>query len=286
MLTLRLDSHMLSDFQSCKQKGKLAAIDGWRKNGDKQGLTRGTHWHMLMEFRGEFKRGELKDWSEVNSKAIAYLTGEGITGQDMLVYITKLNQYHARWNPVEDWQYTANEVGFSKVLWQNNDIRFVYDGKVDLIGKTGMLDFFADHKTQHPRFSAERFDLFPHSNQFIGYAWATGIETLFIDYTVWSDPKTKPNDRTFRRQLYKINRHVVAQWKEETIDEYWEILRHIRRNKFPLRRASCDGKYGICDFGPICAVPDERSKLVKLRTNFTQEERWEPWTHETTNSST
>ena len=278
-LILRLDSHMLSDFQRCKRLGKLAAVEGWRKPITPWGLIRGTRWHMLMEFRSLLKQGIIKSWPEVLSRATAYLVEDGVETDEIAFFIIKLNQYQAHWEGAseEGWKFLDNEVGFSKVLFENEEVQFIYEGKIDaLIDVNGYLTV-VDHKTQHPGFSSRKFDLFPHNNQFLGYCWAAKSEYVMIDYTVWSNVKSKISDRTFRRQPYPISRDLVKQWKKDTIASFWEILLAIRFGDYRRNRAACDGKYGICDFHGVCEHNSERSQLITLKTNFIKQERWEPW---------
>lgn len=270
---------MLSDFQRCKELGNLAHIQGWKSKKEKQGLTRGTHWHQLMEFRAEFKKG-LITWQDVLSKTIAYLAAAELPKEDIGFFVSKLSQYHAHWAEEENnYEFIANEVGFSKVLHEDNDVLFLYEGKIDALLKISGKLTVVDHKTQHPGFASHRYDLPGYSNQFMGYCWAAKTTNVIIDYTVWSDPKYKIGDRTFRREFFPLDPILIKQWKESTIRSYWDILISIRANEFHAGFPyACDSRYGFCDFFKVCQYTG-RNRLVELNTNFKQEPRWEPWEH-------
>lgn len=284
-LILRLDSHMLSDFQRCKALGYLAHVEGWRQDKTSPGMIRGTRWHMLMEFRAEHKQGKIS-WIEVLTKAGEYLQADGVETSEIGFYISKLSQYHTRWDGDEvNYKFIANEVGFSKVIHETDTVQFIYEGKIDALLEISKNRVVGDHKTQHPGFSGPKYDLFPHSNQFLGYCWASGFRYVMIDYTSWSDPKSKVTDRTFHREFFPIDSALINQWKELTIESFWEILLAVRFNKFPLNRSACDGKYGICQFAKVHEHTSERSQLITLQNNFKREERWEPWNLEKNISS-
>lgn len=274
-ITLRLDSHMLSDFQRCAQLGKFAHIEGYRPNQQSGGLDRGTHWHKLMELRNQGIMNNTP-WMATLGFANTYLIENLTDKTEAPFYLRKLMEYDTKWSPTEkNLKILGTEVGFSKVLWSNDQIRFIYEGKIDLLCEIDGMKIVVDHKTQHPGFSSERYNLFPHSNQFLGYCWASKFKHVMIDYTTWSDKET---DRTYRRNLHPISSEITNRWKEDTIKWYWKILSYIRFNDFSLNRAVCDGKYGICQFADICAYADNPAlQQLKLNSGFTKEPRWEPW---------
>jgi len=277
---LRLDSHMLSDFQRCKELGNLAHIQGWKTQEVKQGMTRGTRWHRLMEFRAEFKNKRIS-WNEVITQSIGYLAADGVSMEEIAFFIGKLSQYQVKWEEEENnYEFIDNEVGFSKILYENDEVLFIYEGKIDALLKISGKLTVGDHKTQHPGFSSHRYDLPGYSNQFMGYCWAAKTSNVMIDYTSWSDPKNKISDRTFRREFHPLDPQLIKRWKESTIRSYWDTLIAIRSNEFHLEFPHrCDSRYGMCEFFNVCQYIDPRSKLITLNSNFKQEPRWEPWTH-------
>ena len=277
-VTIRLDSHMLSDFQRCMARGNYAFVMGLRKKPDPtrkdkvSGMDKGTAWHKLMEYRS-LAMQKHKDFARLLPVARRYLKRTFPNNKTVQTEIlTRFLDYQAQYSG-DSWEVLATEKGFSKVLWENEDVRFVYEGLIDLIVRTkDGLEYFIDHKTQNPRFTK---DLLQDCNQFLGYAWASGIRNGIVDYTTWS---TKVGKTTFRRPAYYYSENKIEQWREDTIYWFWRILEHLRTQHYPRTRGSCDEKYGPCSYYEICKRTNEASQLMTIKTKYDVEPRWEPWT--------
>lgn len=276
-ITIRIDSHTLSDFQQCMRKGYYAHIKGLRLKGSTpSGIAKGTIWHKLMEYRSlSMKKNKpvdklflIVDW---------YLKRVLKDDETLRHEIFKrFLEYHTNYkSDYRIYKVIATELGFSKVILENEYVRFVYEGLIDLIvvNAEGM-EYFIDHKTQHPAFSK---DLFPQNNQFMGYSWASGIKNGIVDYTTWSKAVT---DKTFRRPFYYYGSDLIQDWLQDTIVWYWKILEAVKYQTYTKNRSACDGKYGLCQYNQICARSTEQGKLVTIKTHYEVEPKWEPWSSE------
>lgn len=274
-IVLALDSHALSMYQTCETKFKYAQVRSIDAIKKKAALSKGTLIHeMLAEYYNRVRLGERPNEIGVDI-AQKVLTRSDIDlnfeerqfiGRRLCEYIL---HYKEDWEPirVEGFDHT----GFSKLLYEDSRVKFIYEGRIDLIVRVGRkFNRWVDFKSQNPKYS---FDRFQNVNQFIGYTWASGFQGI-IGYITWSKD---PTDKTFRRQDISISPGLVEKWKESTINWFHKVLKTLKKGEYEHNFAQCDTKYGPCKFNKICAATNNRAEDWIIANDFEKVERWRAW---------
>lgn len=173
----------------------------------------------------------------------------------------------------ETFKPIAVEQGFSKTLYDSDDLRIIYEGRPDLVGQMEENSPIipVDNKTE-----AKENELHGYNNQFMGYCWALGVDTFVVNYIGLQ--KNKSKEDKFRRSYIQFTKRNFDTWINNTI--YWvnQLWLSRQNNYWPLNRAGCDGKYGVCIFEHLCDAPDEwshdqrKGSLYKIKDS-----KWSAW---------
>lgn len=269
-LTLIIDSHSLTNWQNCERMYYYNNHLNLRSKNRKFGISKGTVWHKLQYFYAKaLKANKNESWILKHLNKWITKQSELDTETQILVWYRFL-EYVKEYNP-SNRKILGSEVGFSKNLYEDDTILIVYEGMIDSIEIVSGQKIWRDYKTQHPKFTRDHYG---YTNQFIGYSWATGITTGLIDYTTFS--KTK-NDRTFRISAASYPSEVLKQWATQVASFGRQIIRDILTDTFQMRRNSCDGKYGICQFSRLCEQTSRKHRLRIMNNDFEKGEQYLPW---------
>jgi hypothetical protein len=282
-LIVIVDSHSLSDYQRCKKRYYYRYPHALVLKERQKALTKGTLWHELMVMYYSAIKAHIKP-IETFAEAAAKIhkvdipfDSEKEENPQMLIlrrYGEYIGNYNEKdWNNIVGIENTGdNQTSFSKILYENEAIKFIYEGTIDLIINISGINVWVDHKTQSPR---SAYNMYAFTNQFIGYCWATNSNTGIINFTTWSK---EISDKTFRRQPISIPPDLIKQWQQETIQWYWNIANSLLSGQFLENRSGCEGKYGVCEFHRICNVISSLGKKHIISTKFKTEERdYTPW---------
>lgn len=281
--TLIADSHQISSYQTCEQRYYLYDIKHLRPKKIKKSLDLGTIFHeaLSLHYRGK-PFTEVWTWLKTN-EGLAEIAeeerkysknGEAENYQDLLSkrYLDYCTHYKDRdWTNVVAVEDDQDSTGFSKVIYENDIVRFIYEGKIDLIVNVSGVNTWVDHKTQGAKFPYDRNE---YVNQFLGYSWALGNNNGIINYITWSK---KVYESTFRRQAVSFGQDLIDEWRRETIQTYWDMLKSIFDNDWRRRRSACDTKYGPCLFQPICKVVSTKGQEWVMGQEFQKTERRFAW---------
>ena len=299
-LVLSLNSHSLDNFQGCTRKYQFTQIEGLQSKKYFKGMSKGTLWHGLQKvwnegielwqnkntigstcwkdylekLSPELKKQDYSDYKFNLFKACVDWFNKNCPSEmdsiDRLLILKRFAEYRARYLEIKG-NIIAVEKGFTKELYRDAYVIIVYEGKIDLLIKRpeGIL-VWVDYKTQHPKFTQ---DLYPYSNQFLGYTWAVGNSHGIVDYTTFSKSIT---DRTFRAKLETYPYQKIENWKKLTIDWAHRIIKAHITEDFIETFSECDGKYGICTFSTICNTPVTFRERVK-KNEFIKGEPYRSW---------
>lgn len=275
-IVLTLDSHALSQFQDCRRKFQLGTIRALESRKEKASLSKGTLFHsILAEYYNGIKENQNRtELIQRIFEKIISTTDTEFTTEDLLAigkkFVEYTNHYKEDWEPIriEGFQHT----GFSKLLYENDRVKFIYEGRIDLLVRIAkQFNRWVDFKTQNPKYS---YDRHPNVNQFIGYSWASGLPGI-IAYVTWSD---KTSDKTFRRQDISFTPQFIEKWKESTIRWYFRILKTIQTQNYEYNFSACDTKYGPCQFSRICPATNKNAEDYIIKNEFRKrDERWKAW---------
>ena len=286
MKILNIDSQMLNMIQMCARKTQYSFIYNLQPHEKEESLEKGDLMHKMLEVYYSMKLDGGADrqspiWNELIVGASIFPTGDPVSvGIDAGLYFASMmsipsttsdmvidqfkayTEYYAHddWHPL-----SVEEVG-SKVLYETEDFKIIYNFKVDLVAEKGRIIIPFDHKT-----SAQRKEPSSLSNQFIGYCYGLGTESILVNKIGFQKTLT-PAER-FQRYILTIDKDRIAEWEENSI--YWALqyAQYWKDDFFPMNLTSCD-KYSGCIFKRICETdPDNRG--WKLKRDFTTVEQWD-----------
>ena len=286
---LSLDATILNTFQSCARKAKYSFIDNLRPPDKEEALERGDLIHKMMEVYYSLQLDHFdfntEVWREIIQSGIKAPVNRQIeSNRDFAILVGKYfstkmtlpteeveesiyqfreycNYYiHDSWHPL-----AVEEVG-SKVLFESEKYKFIYNFKIDMIAEQGRIIAPFDHKT-----SKRRSEPSSLSNQFIGYCWAMNMNNLVVNKIGFQKSLT-PQQR-FNRYILTIDDARKEEWRQNTINQCVKILGSQESNSWDMNLTSCD-KYSGCIYIPLCET-DPESRLYKIERDFKVGDSWD-----------
>jgi hypothetical protein len=181
--------------------------------------------------------------------------------------VIEIYKEYAVYYQSDNWKVLEVEKPFAKTLYNDDNLKVVYCGLIDLVTTIAVVD----HKS-----SKRRGVPSPLSNQFIGYCWATEVNNFVINKVGFQ--KTLKPEEKFERPPYSYFPAIIEEWKNNTIKDCVELYDFLTNHPADLstRRnlTSCD-KYDGCIFGKICQThPEAREFLIKH--DYQIGEPWRP----------
>jgi hypothetical protein len=258
----------------CETLYNLSTIQGYQLEGLNFGQFRGTQIHNLLYlfYKSKLKK---KSYNLCVSNAMRYLRliGKTMKIEDFLLLSRKFGEYVAYYRN-ENIQPLAVEKGFSKILYQDAYYLFIYEGRIDFIGRflNDPLKYWVDHKSE-----SQKEDLNPDSFQFLGYSWALNTSSGLINYIGFQESKS-PAD-AFRRTIVNHPKALIEDWKERAIHIYFRIARTHDQNYYEKNRNQCKPyKCRPCDFNEVCHNTNPRMISALLSKNFVvRKSPWRAW---------
>jgi hypothetical protein len=255
--TLTLNSHALSDFQNCEMQYALGDLISLQKTGPtKPAFLKGTEIAKILEiyYHRRMKRKSLKALGRIDLLYKRF-TEKGIEPKDASLMIGALVEYFRQYAS-ESWEIVAVEKGYSKILYEDEDNLFIYEGRPDLVVKVDGELVVVDHKTQ-----GQHDNIFAFNNQARGYCWALGTQKFVYNYLVFKKAEQ------CRRNPHNFSPQQIEQWQEDTIQWFFRIKKATQDKKF-LRSWQCTGKYGLCPFTDICTASNEAMRSWIISRDF------------------
>lgn len=287
MKTLNIDSQMLNSIQNCARKTQYSFVYNLQPLEKEEALEKGDLMHKMLEVYYSLKLDEGANmdsplWLELMNNAdirpaktnaveigvdagIYFASQMAIPAEISEEVIEQFKAYcefyrHDDWHPI-----SVEEVG-SKIMYESEDLRIVYSFKVDLIAEKGNIIAPFDHKT-----SKQRKEPSSLSNQFIGYCYALGTNTIIVN-KIGFQKTLKPAER-FQRYVLSIDNARIEEWAENSIFWIIQYARYMEKDIFPMNLTSCD-KYNGCIFRRICET-DRENRGWKLERDFKTVEQWD-----------
>lgn len=288
---LSIDSQILNSIQSCARKTQYSFIENIQPETKAEALENGSLVHDMLEvyYSLQLDSGpnfESEIWKDIRESGITISLKEpsvlayknsaikvgnlrasrmNLDADEVNNTIYHFSEYcdyfqHDSWHPL-----AVEEVG-SKVLYETEDLKIIYNFKIDLIAEQGNIIAPFDHKT-----SKRRSEPSSLSNQFIGYCYGLGLNNIVIN-KIGFQKTLKPKER-FLRYILPISNERISEWIENTV--YWaRVLLHSKETgHWPMNLTSCD-KYSGCIFASVCES-DPDSRLYNLERNFKVGEAWD-----------
>jgi hypothetical protein len=157
----------------------------------------------------------------------------------------------------DSWETLAVEEVGSRLLHEDEELKIIYNAKIDRIARRGELVMPWDHKS-----SKRRTDPSSLSNQFMGYAWILNSSHILVN-KVGFQKTLKPSER-FQREILTFDAARLEEWRLNTV--WWvRLLAHfIDEGQFPMNLTSCD-KYNGCIYKGLCESSPEGREWKETR---------------------
>lgn len=205
--------------------------------------------------------------------------------KDMETFITKrFTQYIMWWEdrdliPAMNNGIPGVELGFSKVLYEDDKVLFVVEGKIDLVNQINH-DAIAitDHKSQDRE--SHYYNFRP---QMLTYAWAAEADYAILNYFGLQKELTK---NSFRRDTMHIPLWMRQRWEFFMLTIFQEIAAkdHLWRNtenefKFERNLTSCAGPFEThpCQYTKLCEISSDEMRAQVKHFAYKKREEWRPW---------
>lgn len=294
-LVLAMDSQAVQAAQRCKREYYLGHVDHLmrirnykRLDGEPIAVNTGQLIHTIMnqvnrlkiaKARNRFKNYAVGDMQLLESGYRVIKRTKELNDEQRQFHVVKFTQFYA-WDKINGrfFKPLGTEVGFSKIIYEDRDVVFLYEGRMDLVmraeldDKRLMFDTWLDYKS-----SGRDTAMYSNRNQFLGYSWAMNTNMGFVlSYGLQKEKK----DPFKYKAVYHADA-LLADWRSNTIDTFKFVFSHVElgRNFFPKTRGACDGReFGWCPFITLC--DNEHAPLevqAGLRKTFYKERVWSPW---------
>lgn len=288
MRTVSIDATILNTIQMCARKMQYNFVDLITLPEKAEPLERGDLLHKMLEFYYGYKGECLEPNSEVThfvrdmrlpEKKLShdevvqaaeilgnyFATKMSLPSEEVASVIYQFKEY-TKFYEHDDWRPLAVEGVASKVLYQDDEVQYVYNGKIDLIAEHGNITMPWDHKHSQRRQTPSSL-----SNQFRGYAWLLEMEYVLVN-KIGFQKTLKPSER-FTRDILTYSKAQLEEWRENTIWWCGFLDQCLQSKHFPMNLTSCD-KYAGCIFQNLCERDPEAREWIMQR-DYKPQPQWD-----------
>lgn len=272
LVTVAIDSQMLDTYQLCEEKFNLSFVKLVAPMSKADALEKGSMIHeMLKTYYTLWSIGT--SFNERVSRAIeaGILKSATWVDDEMRESMIKTFRSYCEYYQNDTWIVKAVEKPFSKILYESEEeeLRILYEGIIDLQVEVPKLetDCVVDHKTMARRTPANFM-----SNQFKGYAWATGASRVIINKIGLQKTLSIPERMTREPLFYPES--IIEEWKRDTIEWVRQMLSSYGRDVWKKNATSCD-KFGGCWLRDIC-MSEPKIRGFKIMRDFKEGREWNP----------
>lgn len=278
---ITLNSSQIKQFVTCPMAWNLRSAQslGLHSEGRKPALDWGTLTHYVLEhfYRGRFEGNGLIEATEAmkfRDKRIPK-DDELSIAQIWDLYPEKQEKLRERYMQYcmskamepNHWKPKSSdhvEVGFTTVIYEDDQFIFVLEGRIDLLIATILGDTVIDHKTQ------SRLEFLSLTKlQFPVYCLGAQCPNIIVNYVMLTDKFDKYTFRTDGTTYSKAQLDWYREWLVKEV--FWKVAKWQIEKKL----GSCSGTYDSqeCMYKSYCWEPSEemaerilRHKYVTIKT--------------------
>lgn len=278
-LTLAVDATLLN-LMSCHYRWFLSYIKALRatgappdyiESGDLMHVMLKSHyrnWQLHIDER--MKIATEKAWKRAKSLNLP----DAVVSDDIAIY-----REYAKFYAGEPIVPILVEDYFAKILYEDDDIRIIFVGIVDLgVDNRGHKQVW-DHKTSERASNPQ-----PFNNQFVGYSWATGVDTIVVN-TINMTPLFTPKlgkessiqgDKRFKRFWFSYPDSVKERWRFNAARQVLRLVEACKDGYFEQDLTSCNKFNHPCIYQPLCMTEPEL-RGWRAQRDYVVAERWDPF---------
>lgn len=291
--TLVLDASQMKQFGICNLSWAYQYREHLMKAElDTEAMDKGTLVHLLLEkyYKLRLKEPNLDVYSSSSLAIQEYQNSEIVKTSYFPLEIhqhicKRFVQYVGYWagrdiRPISKNGIPGVELGFSKILLENEEVLFVVEGKIDTIIDVGNDQLgIVDHKSQDR--DARYYYYRP---QMLTYAWATGASYGMINY--FGLQKEYKEKVSFRRDTMQFPKWMISRWEKQMIKIFYNIAntdynfpKDINEYKFERNFSSCAGAFEThpCMFSHLCESESQETREALKQNKYKTLEPWSPW---------
>lgn len=243
---IRITPSSVDEFQKCPRSYYYSYVKGIEPIARREKLDKGSFVHMVLEaYYKEIRAGAArqKAYNEARGFALDIGPKSYLEQEDQDIVLSRFEQYHITYLN-DGWIPLYIEEPFSKVIYEDETLVVLLEGKIDLVIKeerTGEI-YVIDHKSGDKSFTPT-----PLSNQFEAYCIGLGVQSVMKNFFGFQkDPAL-----AFKRSLLSYAKETLEESKTWFIYEAIQQRSAVEGNIFPPRKKSCF----FCDFSTVCARP-------------------------------
>lgn len=272
-----LSSSSLDTAQKCMRRFKFEKIDLLKPFSKSVALERGDLIHHMLEVfyqnRINLIQGE-NTWSVSAPQYAQMIQAAILAGRKHTISLAlapaeaeeAINAFkeYAIFNKADRWIPTHAEspfcyhVGTFDLGYGDQPIYF--EGKIDLIVKTGQKFVVVDHKSR-----SRRRDTSMLSNQYMSYCLAAGVNTVIEN--VIGLQKSLKSEEKFTRKEFEYSDNQLQEWVENVVAWVKEIVKAKETGQFLPNFTTCVGPTWSCPFREACETPAHRRDFY-ISQNF------------------
>lgn len=255
------DSHAISSFQECEAQYEFSQIHKIVTREERLGIDRGNVIAVMLEDYYRSKMEGKLDRDRVFEIIQQRLDPSALTTEDKDLIRFRFMRYYGKYRD-ENLEIIAVEpqTAFSKVIYEDADHLFVYEGRPDIIFKSpglGGLIYPTDHKSR-----SQNRDIYFYNNQAMGYCWAA--RSNYFMYNYFGLQETGDPDKWFTRPTKMFTDEQIKEWKEDTIQWFFRIANTTRF----LKSRKCQNQYGLCQYHKLCETTTGFVKIDMMKRLF------------------
>lgn len=286
MRTIQVDSQILNSISACPRKTKYGFIDNLELPEKPEALEKGSLIHSMLEVRDSVAnphlineksdtiislREKMPDCFNMDPVEAALAAAPMFASSMVLdpdIYDETVYQFkeYCEYRKNDNWKVLAVEQVGTKLMYEDEELRILYAMKIDKVAENGRIVAPWDYKT-----SRRRQDPNALSNQFMGYAWGLGLNTVVVE-KIGFQKSLKPHER-FLRDLLTYSDAQLEEWRLNSVFWIKQLLHHLDTNTWPFNLTSCD-KYSGCTYKSICEADPEGREWTITR-NYRVRKAWD-----------
>jgi len=269
---LALDSQILNSIQLCPYRTMLEYLEHYTALHAPAYYEKGDIMHQLLAHYYEALRKGRTDRRDFIEEAVRNVrqatVGMDLSDSEVELAIQNIRAYFEYYEN-DGWKPLEIERPFSKILFEDEKYRVIYEGRIDLVVDAPEGIRIVDHKS-----ASIRKQPISLSNQFMGYSWAIDQPTVVVN-KIGTQKTLGPRER-FNRYRFRYEADRIMEWYANSVWWVKQLIYHIEQDMWPKNFTSCD-KYSGCIFVPICeSIPQVRE--WKLESQFkVREIPWSPY---------
>jgi CRISPR/Cas system-associated exonuclease Cas4 (RecB family) len=261
---IKISPSGLNSIQSCFRYSYFNRVLGYQNPNDNQNeaLVKGLLIHEVLEvYYNNIIAGKqpLDNIRECIILAKEKLSGLNWDEEVKNHVITILVEYFGFYQN-DAYRPVAVESPFSYELYEDENVRILLEGKIDLIAERDQdgekVQYVFDHKSRGRTTTPVLLQ-----NQYAAYALATGIPNV-VDNEIGTQKSIKPADK-FKRRVLSYSPEQLEEFAEWSVFWVLQFDAAVQQNHFPPRFTSCSS----CDFLQVC-TSDKDFRMEKLERFF------------------